>query len=283
MPKQKTAEEKTFEECEKISNLFRSMEKSFADFAGVRRPGALDQAQDLIYDAWEQPSSQERIRLAKKALKLSKDCADAYCILADEQAKTLEETHEYLKQGVEAGERAIGKKGFIKFKGHFWGFIETRPYMRARFDLARCLWALDRREEALDRFYALLKLNPGDNQGVRYNLLNFLFILNDLNGVKKLLNQYRGDCSAEWAYSQLLYTFVTDSKKDEELDKCYEKALKINKYVVDYILGKKRISTRLPSSYTMGSNEEAVSYAVEGKAVWLKYPQAIKWLQSKVI
>ena len=48
---------------------------------------------------------------------------------------------------------------------------ETRPYMRARAGLARCLWELKRHDEALKHYYGMLKLNTHDNQGIRYVLL----------------------------------------------------------------------------------------------------------------
>ena len=35
-------------------------------------------AQDIMYEAWEAGSRKERIKLAKEALSISSDCADAY-------------------------------------------------------------------------------------------------------------------------------------------------------------------------------------------------------------
>lgn len=40
--------------------------------------------------------------------------------------------------------------------------------MRARAALAGTLWRLGRREEAVDHQRELLRLNPNDNQGLRY-------------------------------------------------------------------------------------------------------------------
>ncbi len=48
-----------------------------------------------------------------------------------------------------AGERALGPEVFETEAGHFWGVTETRPYMRARFGLARCLEDLERTDEAI--------------------------------------------------------------------------------------------------------------------------------------
>src|SRR5690606_3453119 len=47
----------------------------------------LQQAQELIYEAWN-ATGRKRIALAKKALKISPDCADAYVLLAEEEAQT---------------------------------------------------------------------------------------------------------------------------------------------------------------------------------------------------
>jgi hypothetical protein len=99
----------------------------------------LEKAQDLVYEALETESARKRIQLAKRALKTSGDCADAYVLLAEEDAGNLEEARELYQKGVEAGERALGRETFEEDAGYFWGILETRPYMRARQGLAFCL------------------------------------------------------------------------------------------------------------------------------------------------
>jgi tetratricopeptide (TPR) repeat protein len=136
----------------------------------------LTKAQDLIYQAFEEPDPEKRAGLAKQALALSPDCADAHVLLA-EQARTRKEALDLYQQAVAAGERAIGPDTFREEVGHFWGLLETRPYMRAREGLAHTLWTLGRREEAAEHLHDLLRLNPGDNQGVRYTLASWLLDL----------------------------------------------------------------------------------------------------------
>src|SRR5215203_1056358 len=134
----------------------------------------LERAQDLIYEAFETESSRKRIQLAKKALKTSGDCADAYVLLAEEDAESLEEAKDLYQKGVEAGERALGRETFKEEAGHFWGILETRPYMRARQGLAACLWELGEHGEAIEHYQEMLELNPSDNQGIRYELAGCL-------------------------------------------------------------------------------------------------------------
>jgi len=50
----------------------------------------LDEAQDLMYTAWETADRRQRVTLAKEALRISPLCADAYVLLAEETAKTPE-------------------------------------------------------------------------------------------------------------------------------------------------------------------------------------------------
>lgn len=54
--------------------------------------------------------------------------------------------------------------------GHFWGLLDTRDYMRARFALADTLRqqaTLDGVSEALDHLQDMLRLNRSDNMGLR--------------------------------------------------------------------------------------------------------------------
>ena len=162
----------------------------------------LDEAQEVIYQALE-ATGKRRVTLAHTALKISPDCADAYVILAEAtrdpaEAKTLYE------QGVEAGERALGPQPFKEEVGHFRGILETRPYMRARYGLAEVLWALGERQQAIGHASDMLRLNPGDNQGIRYLLANWLLAEAGDEALGKLLRQYKEEWSANWAYPCLM-------------------------------------------------------------------------------
>ncbi|HEV8641349.1 MAG TPA: hypothetical protein VGV13_09660 [Methylomirabilota bacterium] len=154
----------------------------------------LEKAQDLMYRAFE-ARGRRRIQLARKALELSADCADAYVMLAEE-SRHPEEARTLYEAGVAAGERALGSDLFAQEAGHFWGIVRTRPYMRARFGLARCLEALDRRKEAIEHYRELLRLNPGDNQGVRYSLLAALLLGARDAEVATLLDQFGDEPTA---------------------------------------------------------------------------------------
>src|SRR5271157_6607674 len=197
----------------------RAMESFMSAFGAPRAKSATDKAQDVMYQAWDQAEPRKRIALANKALTISPLCADAYVLLAEEKAKSAKEALEYYRKGVDAGSRALGTKAFNEYAGHFWGFLETRPYMRARAGLAATLDALGDVDGAINHYRDMLRLNPGDNQGIRYVLAACLMTRGDTEALRKLLKQYDGDCSAHWLYTQALVAFREDKgdKKAEEL------------------------------------------------------------------
>jgi hypothetical protein len=78
------------------------MEAFLAPLNGRQAGSALQEAQELMYRAWETRGRQARLALAKRALKTSPLCADAYLLLAGESARSAEEAKagalEWLRQ-----------------------------------------------------------------------------------------------------------------------------------------------------------------------------------------
>ena len=255
----------------------RVMETLLAPLGGRQRGDDVDAAQQIMYDAWEAGSRRQAVALARKALKVSPRCADAYVLLAEETARTADEALDLYRQGVEAGERALGKAAFKEYAGRFWGFLETRPYMRARFGLAQALWMKGLQDEAVVHYQAMLRLNPGDNQGIRYTLLNCLLELGRDTDAGKLLKRYKRDGAAAWVYSEALALFRRegDSKASRAT---LERAVEVNVHVPAYLLGRKRLPSVLPALIAMGSEDEAVAYVHDAAVAWVAAPAALAWL-----
>ncbi len=235
----------------------------------------LEQAQDLIYRAVE-ARGRRRIQLARKALELSADCADAYVMLA-EQAAGPEAARDLYAQAVAAGERALGPLTFEEHAGHFWGIVQTRPYMRARFGLARCLEELGQADEAIGHYQEILRLNPTDNQGVRDILLPVLLATGRDGEAGALLEQFDDDITATWKYGWTLWTFRREG--DSRLARArLRAAIRANRHVPTYLTGRAEWPGPLPASYAFGSEEEAVLCADELGDAWQATPGAEAWL-----
>lgn len=237
----------------------------------------LRKAQDIMYDAWEVSDPKRRIDLARRALEISPDCADAYALLAEETASSLTEALNLYRQGVEAGEHALGKEAFEEDVGHFWGILETRPYMRARAGLAECLWASGKHDEAIQHYKDMLRLNPNDNQGIRDLLMPRLIEMERDEEAEVLFKEYHDDGMASWIYSRALLDFR--KMGDSEISrKSLKAAVKSNHHIPAYLLGRKKMPQSLPDYYSPGAETEAVFYLKENLKAWEATPGALDWL-----
>jgi len=253
------------------------IEKQMQAFSEQRGNDELARAQDTMYDAWETDDPFQRIELAEKALKISRDCADAWVLLAEEAAESVQQSMEYFSMGVEAGERALGEKTFAQDKGYFWGILETRPYMRARLGQAQCLWSKGEHDAAIRHYQAMLELNPNDNQGIRHLLIGCLIEKRRDDDAIELIDTYEGDRGSEWLYSRVLLAYRREG--DSEYSRKQRKeAIKQNKNVAAYLAGRRKIPKQLPEYYTPGDKNEAASYVMDNKAAWQGTPGSIPWL-----
>jgi tetratricopeptide (TPR) repeat protein len=259
-----------------MEGVMREAVRALQGEAGEATP--LDQAQSLLYRAFDEPDEQRRLQLAHDALALCPDCADAYVLLA-EHASSRKEALRLYEQGVAAGERALGRDAFERDVGHFWGLLETRPYMRARLGLAHALWTAGRRDEAVQHLQNMLRLNPNDNQGVRYTLAGFLLFLDRHDDLTFLLRLYPEEESAAWAYTKALLAFRQHGDTPEARQWLKE-AKRTNKYVPDYLLGRKQPPSEKPGYYSPGDESEALNYLGSFVAGWKSTPGAISWLRA---
>jgi tetratricopeptide (TPR) repeat protein len=252
--------------------------------AGIGRGAAhyvanepLVHAQEMVYEAFEAHGAR-RAELARKALAISPDCADAYLLLAEETS-SVEEARTLLEQGVAVGERALGVGPFEEDVGHFWGLIETRPYMRARAAFAETLWALGECEEAVAHQRELLRLNPNDNQGIRYRQAEYLLALERYEELDELFADYEEDAAAAFVYTKALAAFRRqgDSSVARRL---LAEARAQNPHVPAYLSGEKRLPARLPDYVGFGDTSEAIDYAVGAKAQWESAPGALAWIAA---
>ena len=271
-----TVEEKELGSIEEINRYFEEANKSGKmPQWSPRTP--LEQAQSLIFEALE-TAGKKRLELVEQALEISPDCADAYVLLAEEKAQSLEEALSLYEDGVKAGERALGKKVFEEESGHFWDMVETRPYMRARAGLAQCLWLMGRQEEAVCHYLELLKFNPNDNQGIRYLLATSLLDMGKIDVLQELLGKY-DEPTAAWLYTKALVAYIGqgDSIKARTLLK---EALDHNPHVSPYLLGDEKLPRKLSERIGFGDKDEAVAYVAEFGPGWYQTWGAIGWLAS---
>lgn len=240
----------------------------------------LEKAQELMYKA-DGADPKHRLKLAKDALALTPDCAEAYIILAENTwRRDLPAAVEYAREAVRAGERTLGKKPFQEEVGHFWSILATRPYMRARAALAEFLWMNHNYDESVEVCMETLRLNPGDNQGIRYVLAQRLMAIDRDDDFEALYKEFEDDGMASFAYSHALWLFRREGDSPAA-DDALSDALKCNPYVPAYLLSSRKMSAHIPDHYGFGDRNEAILYVTEAAESWAHSNGALPWLRSR--
>jgi tetratricopeptide (TPR) repeat protein len=242
---------------------------------------ARDQAQQLAFDAMEARTEAEACKLAKRALAKDPDCVDALVVLAGIESDSPRKMIEGLQNAVAAGERSLGAKFIRENKGHFWGLIETRPYMRALEQLASLMRAEGFKLDAIKHYEKILALNPNDNQGVRDPLIGLYLAAGDLEAAGKLLKEYEEDASANFAWARVLERFLSADQAGAVA--ALKIARKGNRFVELYLSGQKGILKEMPEVYSPGSDEEAVLVLDHMSLAWAEHKEALLWLMEQLM
>jgi tetratricopeptide (TPR) repeat protein len=232
------------------------------------------EAQAIVYQALEHRDPEMRARLAREALKVSEECADAWTLLAQETATSPEEALPMYQRALAVAERALGPDVFEEHVGAFWAVLETRPYMRARSSLAQALLDLGRRDEAREHMEELIELNPEDNLGVRDLLMGLLLEDHDDEGLAELLERYDEDASPTFEWTRVL----ADLRRREDPSISLERATDSNPHVPAYLLGQKPLPPEVPQWVEPGGETEAIVYAASFGDAWKDSPGALEWL-----
>ena len=156
---------------------------------------------DFLDMAQETENEVLALKYAKKALKLDPDNLDAELMIADLKAKDPLDYLDRLKKVVSHGAKIMKAQGYDtdEYIGDYWGFIETRPYMRAKMQYINMLKSSGMIGKAIEECEDVLRLNENDNMGVRYILMHLYAFMEDEKKALVLYKKY-----VEYDESQIL-------------------------------------------------------------------------------
>lgn len=272
--------DRVFESAEEANRFITSaMEGGRLKDAGRRPKDDRELARDLAYQAMDAYDPGEIERLARLALRHDPECVDALRMLAFVTAKSPEQRMAMMRETVRIAERVLGPACFEEYRGRFWGILETRPYMRARLDLAEALSREGAAAEALGHFEALLELNQYDNQGVRYTLAPLYLETGKLEAARKLLGAYPNDYSAAFHWCRVLERWL--SRDLDGAAKALAGAREMNPHVEVYLSGHKLPPRQPPDRYSPGKPSEAAVFARDLRNCWLVHRGAVAWLREQ--
>jgi tetratricopeptide (TPR) repeat protein len=138
---------------------------------------------------------------------------------------------------------------------------------------------MGQRAEAVAHYQDMLRLNPNDNQGIRYLLLDGLLFLGRDDEAVGLIQTYEEDGSAAWSWSRALLAFRRVGDCAQARD-ALSHARNANKHVASLLLGNKKMPRRLPDYISWGGKDEAIAYVHGAAAAWAAASGALEWLRA---
>lgn len=237
------------------------------------------QARELLLHAERERNPVKRLQLARQANKLDPGNADAYEIFAQE-ANTLNEALTIVRNGLETVENSFGASYFAENKGHFWGLVETRPYMRLKHYYMFLLRENGDDTAAIREAEEMLELCPNDNIGVRYELLMLYLLHGDFNAARRLMETYPEN-SASLMYDRMVLEYLQHGITPK-LFSYKEAALQANAFVPAYLYGKKKLPRHSPEYIGFGDENEAIEYVASHSELWFRPEMVslVKWMMK---
>ena len=188
-------------------------------------------AADFLQLAEEATSEKTAFRFVKKALALEPDNLDAKRMWLNDAPLDPFERFELLEKAVQEGREQMEKLGFNDAEsiGHYWGILETRPYMRLLDDYVFDMLQSGMYGKAMAVCEEMLRLCKNDNLGKRFTLMHLYAFFENEVAALGLLKKYSDHDETQMlvALSVLYYKLGQWNKADEYL----QRAQKINKDV----------------------------------------------------
>ena len=245
-------------------------------------------AEDFLQLAEEASSEKAAFRFAKKALALEPNNMDAKRVWLNYAPLDPFERFRLLEKAVQEGREQMEKQGLNDEEsiGHYWGILETRPYMRLLDDYVDDMLQSGMYGKAMAVCEEMLRLCENDNLGKRFTLMHlYAFFENELAALG-LLKKYNDHDETQMmvALSVLYYKLGQWNKADEYL----QRAQKINKDVKKFFhcifeQSYEKLSDSMePGCYQPYTAEELIVEMMENDFLFHSTPGFVLWADRQL-
>ena len=242
---------------------------------------------DYLELAESAPTKKQALKYAKKAVQLDPDNIDAQITFAQLTANTNEALLKKLRELIDAANIKMEADGWFsdEYIGEFWGFHETRPYMRLRTEYLDVLIDCSMFGLAVNECKDLLRLCENDNLGIRYRLMHLFVYFEDEKSALELLSKYDEKSTMFLLPLSILYYKLGDLNKSTK----YLKELKsVNKDTVKFFdtVSKECFGDCLDEMSEYGYRpftiEEFAVELDENTFLFIGIPQYFRWATKKL-
>jgi len=244
-----------------------------------------DQQLDAFHDAlalMDAGKLEAAKRGIRKVLRVCPEHIDAWhhlALLLEDQGDDLL-SWACTREAVRLGLEALPKTFSWRRSRLEWGFLENRPFLRAYYTFGLRLLNRSQMQAAQEVFTRILSVNPNDNQGARYLLLDCLLATENWQEVLRIVHRDKHDISPDVSYTKVLALLALDEEDKAQTGLC--DAVKKHPKVAQELLKSRHVrpKSRFPGTLTIGGDDEAFDYWERNKAYWAKGTRAYALLQQ---
>ncbi len=243
---------------------------------------AEESAQSLAYDAYDYlPQYWKNARnIAEEALQLDPECVDALLCLWSLEGEGSNEALELARRAQESAEKKIARlphwrRGIDDLWSHEPG---CRGFVRAHAALAFTLRARGENREGNAMAERVISLNPTDNTGMRWHLVNWYLIDGAVRRAYRLLRDYPDEPFTVSLSAVALVEFLR-SGPGKNAHRALMEAMEQNAALIALALVTRRADAPPPEvdAFTIGDVTETALWQRLLWDAWDAHPEAKEW------